>query len=345
MPNALQYTVQSGDSLSKIAGQINGSAGIQYQDIVSGNELANPDAISVGQALKIPLTDGSGHWFYVVMAGDSLSAIANEINACKGVTWQQIEQENQLKDPNQIQVGQVLSISAQAESGSEAAQDETETSSDLPEAEYMGYWDWTWSKSKVLAGANISIAFSGWANIDNAVNESARLKSRLPGEKYISLGGGSKKTGAFTQSFLTDIDNAIRNGTFAGYDGLAYDIEVGDGGLGDAFAQSFKLAKEHGFKVLVTISHSAPYGIPGAADLMQGFFSDGNIDLISPQLYTTGKETSNSYEDPQLSWSAYADSKAKIVLSIVNASMYPDGEAYFAQQGVTTCGYIQWQQV
>ena len=343
MPSALHYTVQSGDSLSKIADQLNASAGIQAQTIIDANALTNPDAISVGQALKIPLVTGSGDWVYTVMAGDSISAIVDAITACKGVTWHQIEQENQLADANQIQVGLVLSISAQAGTESEPA--ETEISADLPEAEYMGYWDWTWSSSKALAGANISIAFSGWANIDNAVSESAHLKDQLLGEKYISLGGGSKKTGAFTQSFLTDIDSAIQNGTFAGYDGLAYDIEVGDGGLGDAFAQSFKLAKEHGFKVLVTVSHSAPYGIPDAADLMQGFFGDENIDLISPQLYTTGKETSNSYEDPALSWSAYADSKAKIIPSIVNASMYVDAEAYFAQQGVATSGYIQWQQV
>lgn len=339
MSQSLKYTVQSGDSLSEIAANINASAGIGYQDIVTANGLADANAIQVGQSLKIPFTDKAGQWIYVVMSGDNLSAIADSINASQGVTWQEIATANNDLDPDSIQVGQVLTIPKEGE------QITPTEPVDLPEAEYIGYWDWTYETSQPLVGANIGIAFSGWGNVGDAVSQSAHLKDQLLGEKFLSLGGGDKKTGPFTQAFLQEIEQAITDGTFAGYDGLAYDIEVGESGLADAFAQSFSTAQAHGFKVLVTISHSAPYDIDDAADLMKGFFPDTNIDYMSPQLYTNGKETENDYADPLLSWAAYADCKSKVIPSIVTASMYPDAEQYFAEQGVTTHGYIQWQQV
>lgn len=52
------YTVQSGDSLSKIAKEILGDAG-KYNAIFEANrdQLSNPDNIQVGQELKIPFAD------------------------------------------------------------------------------------------------------------------------------------------------------------------------------------------------------------------------------------------------------------------------------------------------
>ena len=50
-----QYTVKSGDSLSKIAKHIYGDAG-SYNRIYEANRdtLSNPDLIKPGQVLKIP---------------------------------------------------------------------------------------------------------------------------------------------------------------------------------------------------------------------------------------------------------------------------------------------------
>jgi cell pole-organizing protein PopZ len=54
-PKTTTYTVQKGDTLSKISKQAYGDAG-QYMKIFSANrdQLSDPDKIQVGQVLKIP---------------------------------------------------------------------------------------------------------------------------------------------------------------------------------------------------------------------------------------------------------------------------------------------------
>lgn len=53
-PNQQTYTVKSGDSLSKIAGNYKG---LTWQEIWEANkdQISNPDLIHPGQVLKIPL--------------------------------------------------------------------------------------------------------------------------------------------------------------------------------------------------------------------------------------------------------------------------------------------------
>jgi hypothetical protein len=115
--------------------------------------------------------------------------------------------------------------------------------------------------------------------------------------------------------------------------------------LAAAFAQSFAAAKAKGLKVLVTISHSAPYGIGDAYPLMQSFFTNSNIDFLSPQLYTSGSELNNEYTTSGgVTWNMYAGARAKVIPSIVKANMYADAQTYFAQHGVTLAGFIQWSQ-
>jgi hypothetical protein len=210
-------------------------------------------------------------------------------------------------------------------------------------------YDWTWNgRAMAPAGATMGVAFSGWANIHSALADSANMMSTLPGDKYISIGGGNAN-GHLYPSTLTALNAAITGGDLAGYQGVCYDVEVGDAGMSDAFAASFEVAKASGFKVLVTISHSAPYGFPDKIDLMNAFLQDANIDIISPQLYTSGNEAANDYVYDGVPWSSYATAKAKIVPSIVTASYYSDAAAYFssvARSGTSfaTSGFIQWQQ-
>jgi len=97
--------------------------------------------------------------------------------------------------------------------------------------------------------------------------------------------------------------------------------------------------------VLVTISHSAPYGIGDAGTLMRSFFGDGNIDIISPQLYTSGTEGSNDYTTSGgVAWSEYRGAKARIAPSIVRTSLYQSAHQYFQTQGINISGYVQWAQ-
>jgi hypothetical protein len=210
-----------------------------------------------------------------------------------------------------------------------------------------GYWWWTWSATQLApANTNIAIAFSGWADPNKALSDSGGVVHKLPvGSKYISLGGGNSN-GYFTLSSVNSITQAIQNGDFHAYDGIAYDVEEGDANLANAFTQSFAAAKLAGLKVLVTVSHSAPYGISDAADLMRYFFKESNIDILSPQLYTSGTEGSNDFTTVAgVAWSEYGNASAAIVPSLVNSGMYSDCTVFLATQGVHVAGYIQWAQV
>lgn len=213
-------------------------------------------------------------------------------------------------------------------------------------ASLIGYYAWTWSTTPGLPDATMSVAFSGWTNVDNALADSANVYASLKGSKYISFGGGNAN-GAFSQSGLAGIDAAISGGRLSDYSGIVYDVEEGDSGLTDAFLASFALAKANGFTVFVTVSHSAPYGISDAAVLMDSFLSSANIDYISPQLYTSGTESSNDYAITSSSgygWEHYANSQPAVVVSIVRASMYADAVSYFQGIGVSLAGYVQWEQ-
>jgi len=98
--------------------------------------------------------------------------------------------------------------------------------------------------------------------------------------------------------------------------------------------------------VLVTVSHSAPYGIADAQELMNSFFADPNIDILSPQLYTEGTEIMNDYSISHgVKWQQYADCRATIVPSIVKGTLYEGAKTYFANEQVTLQGYIQWSQI
>ncbi|MCM2292032.1 hypothetical protein NAC44_06770 [Allorhizobium sp. BGMRC 0089] len=206
----------------------------------------------------------------------------------------------------------------------------------------IGYWNQTWCTCTPPSGANAGIAFSGWADTTQALLSSNPVAAQLQGTPYICFGGGNSN-GAFTPEVLEEINSAIQSGQCTAFKGIAYDVEEGDSGLESAFAQSFAIAKAAGLKVLVTVSHSAPYGITDAASLMQSFFANEDIDYLSPQLYTTGTESENNWETSAgVTWDEYATAKAAIVPSIVYASYYANAQETFASYGVTTGGYVVW---
>ena len=88
---------------------------------------------------------------------------------------------------------------------------------------------------------------------------------------------------------LANLDIAIKSRQLTGWDGISYNVEEGDSGLALAFAASFANAKANGLAVLVTVSHSQPYNVSDANALMISFFTDSNIDFLSPKLLTTGQ--------------------------------------------------------
>jgi LysM repeat protein len=91
------YTVQAGDSLSKIATKYNTT----YQKLAEYNNISNPNIIRVGQKIKIP-----GAKVHVVQRGETLSGIAAKYKT----TYQILAKYNNISNPNIISVGQKIKI-------------------------------------------------------------------------------------------------------------------------------------------------------------------------------------------------------------------------------------------
>lgn len=117
--SAASYTVKSGDTLSGIASQYNTTV----NQIVSLNQLSNPNLIYVGQVLKLKnsqttnsssssssSTAATTAGTYTVKAGDTLSAIASRYSTSSST----LASLNSLSNPNLIYVGQVLKVSSNA---------------------------------------------------------------------------------------------------------------------------------------------------------------------------------------------------------------------------------------
>ena len=119
--SSASYTVKSGDTLSGIASQYNTTV----NQIVSLNQLSNPNLIYVGQVLKLKnsqttnsssssSTAATTAGTYTVKAGDTLSAIASRYSTSSST----LASLNSLSNPNLIYVGQVLKVSSNASTSS-----------------------------------------------------------------------------------------------------------------------------------------------------------------------------------------------------------------------------------
>ncbi|NDJ52711.1 MAG: LysM peptidoglycan-binding domain-containing protein, partial [Chloroflexi bacterium] len=99
------HTVQPGETLFRIAQQY----GVTVDELAFANGITNPDLVFAGQVLTIPNgaeATGGGQTEYTVAAGDTLFRIARNFNT----TVDALVQLNNLTNPDQIEVGQVLVI-------------------------------------------------------------------------------------------------------------------------------------------------------------------------------------------------------------------------------------------
>ena len=100
------YVVRPGDTLFSIALRF-GVSMAALQDI---NNIGDPDQIAEGQELRIPTSAGSSPprqaETYAVQNGDTLFSIALQF----GITLWDLQVANGISDPDQVFVGQVLTI-------------------------------------------------------------------------------------------------------------------------------------------------------------------------------------------------------------------------------------------
>ena len=100
------YTVQSGDTLSEIAVRF----GVSVSDLVSWNNISNPDLIYPGEVLRIRgrvnQSTSEVAQTYTVRSGDTLSEIAERF----GVSVSNLVSWNDISNPNLIYLGEVLQV-------------------------------------------------------------------------------------------------------------------------------------------------------------------------------------------------------------------------------------------
>lgn len=107
------YAVQSGDTLGQIAERF----GVSVADIAAASGLSNLDSLDVGQELTIPdagfaetvaNSEGSGEQIHVVRTGDTMYSIGRAY----GFTVQELQQYNQIANPDSLDIGQEIKIPA-----------------------------------------------------------------------------------------------------------------------------------------------------------------------------------------------------------------------------------------
>lgn len=99
------YTVQKGDSLWKIAERFYGN-GSKYIELARINGINDPNRISIGQKIKVPVQEGT---MYTVKKGDTISSIAAKYK----MNWKTLYNQNKNiigNNPDKIYPGQVLKI-------------------------------------------------------------------------------------------------------------------------------------------------------------------------------------------------------------------------------------------
>ncbi len=101
-PITIEYIIKAGDTLGKIATNHQ----VTVDEIVSANNITNPNTIFVGQKIFIPSKQSPTTITHVVMAGESLWSISQKY----GISMDTIIKNNSITNPSQLTVGQRLII-------------------------------------------------------------------------------------------------------------------------------------------------------------------------------------------------------------------------------------------
>ncbi len=193
------YTVRSGDTLSEIAMRF----GVSVSDLVSWNNIGNPNLIYPGEVLKVRVNSAGSTGItkrtYTVQSGDTLSEIALRF----GVSVSNLVSWNNISNPDLIYPGEVLRIRGGAnQSTSEVAQTYTVRSGD------------TLSEIAVRFGVSVSDLVS-WNNISNP-------DLIYPGEVLRIRGGANQSTSEVAQTYT------VRSGDTLSEIAVRFGVSVSD---------------------------------------------------------------------------------------------------------------------
>ena len=181
LDSAVTYTVQPGNTLSGIAYKY----GVTVSQLQEWNNISNPNVLSVGQTLKIYTntssnsssssnsttkptssssnkTSSSSYTTYTVQSGNTLSGIAYKY----GVTVSQLQEWNNISNPNILSVGQTLKIYTNTSSNSSSSSNSTINSSNSSYTTYTVESGDTLDSIAFDYGVTIS-QLEQWNNISN----------------------------------------------------------------------------------------------------------------------------------------------------------------------------------
>ncbi len=173
--STILYTVQAGNTLSGIAYKY----GVTVSQLQQWNNISNPNEIYVGQTLKIYTntsnsssssttkptnsSSNSSYTTYTVQAGNTLSGIAYKY----GVTVSQLQQWNNISNPNEIYVGQTLKVYTNTSNSSSSS-----TTRPTNSSSNSSYTTYTVQAGNILSGIaykyGVTVSqLQQWNNISN----------------------------------------------------------------------------------------------------------------------------------------------------------------------------------
>jgi len=226
-----------------------------------------------------------------------------------------------------------------------------------------GFYSWSWLPTVSLgpASANHAVAFTGWATVGASLgewNSQGHSFNNNGMVTWLSVGGGNHN-GVLNSQNVRSTGNQCGQVKSAGFSGILFDVEkVSEGAsvMIPAFDEAFHKCKQAGLLVGVTTSHSAPYDTPTPSDAVElvrsWCASGGDLDLISPQLYSSGHEQAPEFATTYTctaagcNWDLYQNCGADFVPSIVDDSHYAAVKAWATNTvGVPASGFFQWKHI
>ena len=180
------------------------------------------------------------------------------------------------------------------------------------------------------------------------------------GVQFLDIGGASSR-GVLTAESLRSSFTAegLEQVKDAGFQGVCFDIELTRGEekpLVQEFERAFAACKRAGLLVMVTTSHSAPYAASEKAKdlLISSWRRSRDIDIFSPQLYTSGFEGSpelmltpcrsgGGWEKSECTWERLKPIKARWILSLASEDHYEAAHEFFRDLGIKVSGFVQWK--
>ena len=148
--------------------------------------------------------------------------------------------------------------------------------------------------------ANLLTGEASRPSVEELTKKALKIKEENKRLQFLTLGGANAE-GMVTTAAMDAVEAGLEDVKAAGFDGICFDIELtmGEQDLVEAQERAFAACKAAGLLVMVTTSHSAPYAAGSEGSkiaLTESWMNSDDIDIFSPQLYTSGMEESPDFD-------------------------------------------------